>query len=245
MSVFGLRRIHYALAIAGIAGIFLALYELTGRRSDTITIAQCCWIVIALVLSEISFFTSPLTEAVRLTELLLVEKVYALLYIFVVVRLLDVLIFRSLKRRSGEGRTTPVMIFVARASLYFLGAAVFYTNILGRDILPVLATSSVLLTVVGLALRELIFDAMAGVALTTDRHIRIGEWISVRVRDRLLQGKVEGVGWRHTRIRSRDNQTHFIPNSAIATQVLSNLSVAGGYTRMECSFVVSARVNEA
>ena len=243
ISVFGFRKIHYALAIMGGVGLLLALYEIRRRRSDFVAIAQCCWIVVSLLLSEITFFTSPLTEEVRLTDLLLIEKSYAFLYIFVVVRLIDVLIFRSQSQRSGEGRTNPVMVFAARASLYFVGAAVFYTNILGRDILPVLATSSVLLTVVGLALRELIFDAMAGVALTTDKHIRVGEWISVRVRDRLTSGKVEGIGWRHTRIRSRDNQTHFIPNSAIATQVLSNLSVAGGYTRIECSFVVSARVN--
>ena len=243
IAKFGLKNIHLALAMVNIVGLLLLIPKPWRNNRDALAIAQCCWIIIALVLSEISFFVSTLTDAFRLTDLLLIEKTYSLLCIFAVVRLIDVLLIGLWRKNAGEERAHPVLVFVTRIGLYFSGVAVFYTNILGKDILPVLATSSVLLTVVGLALRDLIFDAMAGVALTADRHIRIGEWISVRVRDRFIHGKVEGIGWRHSRVRSRDNQTHFIPNSAIATQVLSNSSAAGSHIRMECFFVVSAKVN--
>ena len=37
--------------------------------------------------------------------------------------------------------------------------------------------------------------------------------------------------------------TDFVPNSSIATQILSNLSLSDGYTRVEIPFEMSAEIN--
>jgi potassium-dependent mechanosensitive channel len=57
------------------------------------------------------------------------------------------------------------------STIFFAAFAPCCTLVLGRDFLPILATSSVLLTVVGLAIRALILDSISGIALNLEeRH---------------------------------------------------------------------------
>jgi small-conductance mechanosensitive channel len=134
----------------------------------------------------------------------------------------------------------PVLNFLIRFGLYFAAIGFYYTIVLGRELLPILATFSVLLTVFGLALREMIFDAIAGVAISADGNLATGQWVSIRARDRNIHGVVQALGWRYLEIRSRDEQVHFVPNSIVATQILSNLSLSNGFSRIEVPFVMSA-----
>jgi small-conductance mechanosensitive channel len=164
------------------------------------------------------------------------------LFIFLAIRLLDIVLMALL---WGKGRkikkVQPGILFFSRLGLYFAGIAVFYMGVLGKDLLPILATASVLLTVIGLALRELIFDSVAGIALAADQNVAVGQWINFRTRDRNLSGAVEMLGWRFVTIRSRDQQAHYIPNSIFATQILSNLTNDQGYVRIEIPFLMSAK----
>ena len=138
-----------------------------------------------------------------------------------------------------------MVVVFGRGLLYFSGAAFFYTQVLGRDLLPVLATSSVVLTVVGLALRDLIFDAIAGIAIGMDGHVKLGDWVQIRARERVIHGQVTAWGWRQVTVKSRDNQIHFVPNSAFATQVLSNLTPEDGFIRLEVFFFAATRARIA
>jgi small-conductance mechanosensitive channel len=145
-------------------------------------------------------------------------------------------------RRTG-GPVQPVVMFFLRFTLYLGALAVFYTGVLGRDILAILATTSVVLTVVGLALRELIFDAVAGIAIAADNDLKVGVWMNMRARDRSLTGVIDHLGWRALCIRSRDGVLHYVPNSIVATQALSNLLPATGSTRLEIPFIMDARAD--
>jgi len=113
--------------------------------------------------------------------------------------------------------------------------------VLGRDVLPLLATSSVVLTVVGLALRELILDAISGVAIVFEGAPKVGQWVMTKsTSGSSLYGVVEDLGWRTVRLRSRDDQVHFVPNSMIVTNTLSNFSMNQGFTRAVVPFEVSS-----
>ena len=197
--------------------------------------------MLAALLSECSFFIAPFTNDFSQDALNIFRYCYSVLYIFLAVRLLDLLLFRAIFHPKNNTDTPPVVVFIGRGFLYFSGAAFFYTQVLGRDLLPVLATSSVVLTVIGLALRDLIFDAIAGMAIGMDGHVRLGNWVQIRARERIIHGKVTAWGWRQVTIKSRDNQIHFVPNSAFATQVLSNLTPEDGYVRLEVFFLAATR----
>jgi len=195
----------------------------------------------AALLSECSFFIAPLTNNLSQDFINIARYSYSILYIALTVRLLDLLVFRTILHPKSTTDTPPVVVFIGRGFLYFSGAAFFYTQVLGRDLLPILATSSVVLTVIGLALRDLIFDAIAGIAIGMDGHVKIGNWVQIRARERVIHGQVTAWGWRQVTVKSRDNQIHFVPNSAFATQVLSNLTPEDGYVRLEVFFLAATR----
>ncbi len=197
--------------------------------------------LLAALLSECSFFIAPFTNSFSQDVLNIFRYFYSLLYISLIVRMLDMLVFRVVFHPKNNSDTPPVVVVMGRSLLYFAGAAFFYTQILGRDLLPVLATSSVVLTVVGLALRDLIFDAIAGIAIGMDGHVKLGNWVQIRARERIIHGQVTAWGWRQVTVRSRDNQIHFVPNSAFATQVLSNLTPEDGFVRLEVFFYAATR----
>ena len=55
-----------------------------------------------------------------------------------------------------------------------------------------------------------------------DRPFSIGDWI--RSPDREIEGVVEDIGWRSTKIRTFDKRPLFIPNSAFASLTVENAS---------------------
>ena len=214
------------------------------RPAASVEALFCIVFLIASTISETILFTLPLTAQFDVETLAVIRTTYNLMFILLAVRLFDVVLMALMWKNSGSGkRVQPVILFFSRLGLYFAGIAVFYMGVLGKDLLPILATASVLLTVVGLALRELIFDSVAGIALAADQNVAVGQWITFKTKDRNLSGRVEELGWRFVTIRSRDHQAHYIPNSIFATQILSNLSNDQGYIRIEIPFLMSARAN--
>jgi MscS family membrane protein len=115
--------------------------------------------------------------------------------------------------------------------------------VLNRDILPVLAASSVILTVVGLALRELILDALGGITIGLEGAIKPGDWVHINTKSQDIDGVIEELGWRNVRIHSRDGLVHFIPNSVLIAQTVSNASSVGGFSRIDIPFAVSSTVD--
>jgi small-conductance mechanosensitive channel len=119
----------------------------------------------------------------------------------------------------------------------------YYTDVLHRDILPVLAASSVILTVVGLALRELILDALGGITIGLEGAVKPGDWVHINAQDHDISGVIEELGWRNVRIHSRDGLVHFIPNSILIQKTVSNASSSGGFERIEIPFGISPTAN--
>ena len=203
-------------------------------------------LAVVLLLAEVAVFGSSLLESVPSNWLVVIRNSFMLGYYLAAAYVVDELVW-WLIRRGRANSTSPLQgtMRVLLTGLIFLASlAAYYTNVLGRDVLPVLATSSVLLTVVGLALRELILDAISGITLIIEGEPKVGEWVMVRGSGgKSIYGMVEQLGWRTVRIRSRDDQVHFVPNSTIVQHTLSNYSMRDGYTRIEIPFEVSSNAN--
>ncbi len=231
-DIFGLS----ALLLLGVSLLWLV------KPNAYFAATFCLALLIVSTLSETILFTLPLTAKFDVETLALIRTSYSLLFILLAVRLFDMGLLALMWGKGKKVKSVqPVILFFSRVGLYFAGIAVFYMGVLGKDLLPILATASVLLTVIGLALRELIFDSVAGIALAADQNVAVGQWINFKTRDRNLSGVVEMLGWRFVTLRSRDQQAHYIPNSIFATQILSNLSNDQGYIRIEIPFLMSAK----
>ncbi|NGX34266.1 MAG: Low conductance mechanosensitive channel YnaI [Candidatus Anoxychlamydiales bacterium] len=76
--------------------------------------------------------------------------------------------------------------------------------------------------VVGFASKDLFTNFFGGLMLFLDRPFVIGDWI--RSPDREIEGTVEYIGWRLTRIRTFDKRPLFIPNGIFTSIAVENPS---------------------
>lgn len=133
-------------------------------------------------------------------------------------RLVVLVLVRSHRRRQP----VPKLLRESVTAAFFL-VALMGTLALAMDgaVAGSLATSGVVIAILGFALRNVIADAVLGMALGLERSYRIGDWLKI---DNGVSGVVVEINWRTTRLLTR-NQTHVIlPNSRIAQRQLINYS---------------------
>lgn len=109
-------------------------------------------------------------------------------------------------------RHLVLVIVYAAAALSILG------SVTGVDLLPVLATSTVVTVVVGLALQDTLGNLIAGLAMHAERPFSIGDWVLVDN----IEGQVVGLGWRSTRLKTLTSDIVSLPNSVIAKARVQN-----------------------
>ena len=75
---------------------------------------------------------------------------------------------------------------------------------------------------VGFAAQDVLANFFGGFFIYTDRPFSVGDWI--RSPDRNIEGTVEKIGWRVTRIRTFDKRPLYVPNSIFSKISLENPS---------------------
>ncbi|WP_339842794.1 mechanosensitive ion channel family protein [uncultured Halopseudomonas sp.] len=93
---------------------------------------------------------------------------------------------------------------------------------LGYSIGGVLAFGGIGGIAVGFAAKDLLANFFGGLMVYLDRPFSVGEW--VRSPDREIEGTVEHIGWRLTRIRTFDKRPIYVPNAIFTNVVLQNPS---------------------
>src|SRR5918997_2617890 len=116
-----------------------------------------------------------------------------------------------LKRRETQ-------VSIVRAGITYLAfatAAVLAAGQLigGIDRLTALAGASFFLILVGFAVQRVLTDVIAGLVMFLERWYSVGDTIQIPMHE--LQGVVEDVSLRHTRLRTLDGEVIHIHNSQI------------------------------
>lgn len=75
---------------------------------------------------------------------------------------------------------------------------------------------------VGFAAKDLLANFFGGLTIYMDRPFVVGDW--VRSPDKNIEGTVEHIGWRLTRIRTFDKRPLYVPNATFSTISLENPS---------------------
>lgn len=103
-----------------------------------------------------------------------------------------------------------------------------------------IATSSVVIAVLGFALRNIFGDIFSGIALGMESPYAIGDWIEATEG---CAGRVTGISWRSTRLVTRDGVALVVPNSLIAGHRIAVYgSGEGGRYRTSLQVPVDAAV---
>lgn len=92
----------------------------------------------------------------------------------------------------------------------------------GVSISGILAFGGVGGIAVGFAARDLLANFFGGLMIYMDRPFRVGDW--VRSPDKEIEGTVEHIGWRLTRIRTFDQRPLYVPNATFTNIAVENPS---------------------
>ncbi len=125
------------------------------------------------------------------------------------------------KDRQVDRTTAAAISKLLRASALITGV-LLVMQALGFSIAGVLAFGGIGGIAVGFAARDLLANFFGALMIFLDRPFSVGDWI--RSPDKEIEGTVEEVGWRLTRIRTFDQRPLYVPNSVFASLTVENPS---------------------
>ena len=141
----------------------------------------------------------------------------------IVARKLRAVVQRSLKRVTGD----PSVVLLVGQVTFFVVVMVGLIWILGIYGLPataIFATLGVASLAASLALQDVLKNLVAGVYLLIERPFRLGDRLTVRG----FEGVVEDVDVRVTTLRTADGERVLVPNAILFAEILVNHGVVRG-----------------
>jgi len=119
--------------------------------------------------------------------------------------------------------THDMMVWIfktLKVMIIFLGAAVIL-EIWGIAVGPLLAGLGLFGAAVALGAQDLFKNLIGGVTIIAEKRFHPGEWILV---DGVVEGTVEDIGFRSTKVRRFDKAPVHVPNSCLSDAVVTNFS---------------------
>jgi MscS family membrane protein len=122
---------------------------------------------------------------------------------------------------SSDIATVRAVAKLARITLWVIAALMALQSV-GVSVSGLLAFGGIGGIAVGFAAKDLLANFFGGLSIYLDRPFTIGDWI--RSPDKQIEGTVEDIGWRLTRIRTFDQRPLYVPNAAFSQISVENPS---------------------
>jgi small-conductance mechanosensitive channel len=161
----------------------------------------------------------------------------AVLYWAIVVARVVSLVLDALARSERSVvnvRTRPIYSLAGRVLI--IGAAAYFLLLAWDvDVTAWLASAGIIGIAVGFAAQQSLANLFAGVSILTDAPYKIGDFLAL---ENGMRGRVTQIGFRSTRILTRDDVEVIIPNAQLASAVIVNES-GGPYEKSRVRVPVS------
>src|SRR3954471_10671299 len=131
-------------------------------------------------------------------------------------------VFVVTEHRPREGKLIQDLL---AAVIYLAAIFAIISYVFDLPIQGLLATSSVIAIILGLALQSTLGDLFSGIVLSVSRPYRPGDWISI---DGGTDGRVIEMNWRATHVLTARRDLAIVPNSTIAKSKIVNVSSPSG-----------------
>ena len=137
-------------------------------------------------------------------------------------RLAGQLIRAYLAKESVNAPSGTIFVNLARLVIWAVGLT-FMLGALGVQIGPLVASLGVAGIAISLGLQDTLANFFAGLQITLSRQIQPGQYIRLSTAQ---EGLVTDVTWRNTTLLAPGNDIVIIPNSVIATSMVTNFTAA-------------------
>ncbi|HIP80234.1 MAG TPA: mechanosensitive ion channel family protein [Kiloniellaceae bacterium] len=119
--------------------------------------------------------------------------------------------------------TRPMIEWLVKATkigIVFIGVATVL-EIWGIEVGPIIAGLGLFGVAVALGAQDLFKNLIAGILVLAEKRFHPGDWIRV---DGVVEGTVETIGFRSTRVRRFDKAPVFVPNAKLSDNAVTNFS---------------------
>ncbi len=180
------------------------------------------WVVVCYMLLEIN----SLAESWRKVVIQAYDTALVLMLAWFLYRLIkggeqQVLYASGQERASYDKATVQAIAKLLRIILWVLTGMMVMQS-LGISISGLLAFGGIGGIAVGFAAKDLLANFLGALGIFLDRPFASGDWI--RSPDRDIEGVVEDIGWRLTRIRTFDQRPLYVPNAVFSQIAVENPS---------------------
>jgi len=125
-------------------------------------------------------------------------------------------------RQPPADETTAKAVGKLLRMTVIISAVLITLQVFDYSISGLLAFGGVGGIAIGFAAKDLLANFFGGMMIYFDRPFKVGDWI--RSPDREIEGTVEDIGWRVTRIRTFDKRPLYVPNSVFMSISIENPS---------------------
>ena len=105
----------------------------------------------------------------------------------------------------------PKILHDLTLTLAYIAWGIVRLRYAGLELSQLFTTSAVITAVLAFSMQDTLGNILAGMALQLDDSIEVGDWIKADD----VAGRVVDIGWRATRIETRNWETVVLPNSAL------------------------------
>ncbi len=142
----------------------------------------------------------------------------------------------NLKEKKKTKIDDTIFNFLTKVStviLYFIGLLIIL-DLLKIQIKPILAGLGIAGLAVALALQDTLSNFFSALYIAADQPVKIGDFIELPTGEK---GYVTEIGWRSTRLKTRERNIIIIPNSKLSSSILTN------YNQIEARFKIDFPVS--
>ncbi|MBF0530430.1 MAG: mechanosensitive ion channel family protein [Deltaproteobacteria bacterium] len=149
--------------------------------------------------------------------------------------LLDFFIWGGMEMKTG--RPVPKLLKDIVTGIIFVAIILtILARVFSVPIAGLVAGSSVMAAIIGLAVTLMISDVFSGVALSVEGAYCVGDWLEIEMKTKTagyITGKMVEINWRATRLHTHAGEVVVVPNSEIARMRFINFSIPHRHYRAE------------
>lgn len=139
-------------------------------------------------------------------------------------------ITRYARGRGTQNKLPKLLIDLAGIVVFFCAILIIISEVFGRSLTGLLATSAGFAAVIGFAVQKSISNMVAGVALNIGQGgIKLGDWIET---SNGHVGQATEITWRITHLVTIEGRSILVPNSQLVENTFTNFNTPQRYFRV-------------
>ena len=162
----------------------------------------------------------------------IIELILVFSFVFVLFKIIDI-INKNAKEKIILRHTDatiigfmPLINKLLKITIVFLALATLLQNH-GYSVTSLIAGFGITGLAVGFGAKETISNVFGSFSLLADKAYKVGDYIIINqtVHDKSVEGIVEDINLRSTKIRAADNGLIIVPNNIVANGVVKNITL--------------------